>query len=173
MVGAGKQGIVYLLNRDNMGRFQASGDSQIVQSFPGGACGTGSCPIFGTPAYFNNAVYMAAFGDGLKAYSLIAGRLSLSAQSTNTFPWPGATPAISANGSSNGIVWALETNGSGAPAVLHAYPAAGVSTELYNSNQNPGRDNPGPAVKFTVPTVANGKVYVGAQGQLSAFGLLP
>jgi hypothetical protein len=70
-------------------------------------------------------------------------------------------------------VWALETNGSGAPVVLRAYSAADVSTELYNSNQNPGRDNPGQAVKFTVPTIANGKVYVGAQGQLSVFGLLP
>jgi hypothetical protein len=174
MVGAGKQGIVYLVNRDNMGKFQAGSDSQIVQWFPGGACGTGSCAIFGTPAYFNNTVYTVAVQDGLKAYSLVAGKLSLPpVQSPNTFPFPGATPVISASGSNNGIVWALETNGSGAPAVLHAYPAAGVSTELYNSNQNPGRDSPGPAVKFTVPTVANGKVYVGAQGQLSVFGILP
>ena len=173
MVSAGKQGIVYLLNRDNMGRYHAGSDSQIVQSFSGGSCNSGSCAIFGTPAYFNNTVYTAAVNDSLKAYSLAAGRLSLSAQSTNTFRWPGATPAISANGSTNGIVWALETNGSGLPAVLHAYSAAGVSAEIYNSNQNPGRDNPGAAVKFTVPTIANGKVYVGAQGQLSVFGLLP
>jgi hypothetical protein len=114
-----------------------------------------------------------AVGDRLKAYSLDAGQLSLSGQSTNTFQWPGATPAISANGSANGIVWALETNGSGAPVVLRAYSAADVSTQLYNSNQNLARDNPGQAVKFTVPTIANGKVYVGAQRQLSVFGLLP
>jgi hypothetical protein len=114
-----------------------------------------------------------AVGDRLKAYSLDAGQLSLSGQSTNTFQWPGATPAISANGSANGIVWALETNGSGQPVVLRAYPAADVSTELYNSSQNLARDNPGQAVKFTVPTIANGKVYVGAQRQLSVFGLLP
>ena len=173
MVSAGKQGVIYLLNRDNMGQFQAGSDSQIVQSFPGGGCGAGACPIFGTPAYFNGMVYTAAVQDSLRAYSLSAGRLSLSGQSSNTFQWPGATPAISANGSSNGIVWALETNGSGAPAVLRAYSAAGVSSELYNSSQNPQRDNPGQAVKFTVPTIANGKVYVGAQGQLSVFGLLP
>jgi hypothetical protein len=173
MVSAGKQGVIYLLNRDNMGRFQAGSDSQIVQSFPGGVCGPGTCAIFGTPAYFSNRVYTVAVGDRLKAYSLDAGQLSLSGQSTNTFQWPGATPAISANGSANGIVWALETNGSGAPVVLRAYSAADVSTQLYNSNQNLARDNPGQAVKFTVPTIANGKVYVGAQRQLSVFGLLP
>jgi hypothetical protein len=173
LVGVGKQGMVYLVNRDNMGRFQAGGDSQIVQSFPGGACGSGWCAIYGTPAYFNNTVYTVAVQDNLKAYSLGAGGLSLSAQSANTFAFPGATPAISANGSNNGIVWALETNASGARAVLHAYSAAGVSAELYSSDQNPARDNPGPAVKFAVPTIANGKVYVGAQGQLSVFGLLP
>jgi len=173
-MGAGKQGIVYLLNRDNMGKIQAGSNSQIVQSFSGGACaGGGSCAVFGTPAYFNNRVYTVAVDDRLKAYSLAAGRLSLSGQSNNSFPFPGATPAISANGSSNGIVWTLETNGSGAKAVLHAYSAADVSTELYNSNQNASRDNPGPAVKFAVPTIANGKVYVGTQGRLSVFGLLP
>jgi hypothetical protein len=173
MVSAGKQGVVYLLNRDNMGGFQAGSDSQIVQSF--GSCETGSCSMRSTPAYFNNRVYTVAATDRLKAYSLVDGRLSLplSAQSANTFRWPGATPAISADGSTNGIVWALETNGSGAPAVLRAYPAATVSTELYNSTQNSARDDPGPAVKFAVPTIANGKVYVGTQGQLSVFGLLP
>jgi len=173
MVSVGKQGIAYLLNRDNMGGFQAVSDSQIVQSFTWGLCGTGRCLIFGTPAYFENTVYMAAVGDKLKAYALGNGQLSLSGQSTNTFQWPGATPTISANGSNNGIVWALETNGSGATAVLHAYSAADVSIELYNSDQNLARDNPGRAVKFTVPTIVNGKVYVGAQGQLSVFGLLP
>ncbi|BAV34081.1 pyrrolo-quinoline quinone [Sulfuricaulis limicola] len=167
LVSAGKQGTIYLLNRDNMGKFQAANDSQIVQSLPR------PYPLFGTPAYFKNTVYMAAAGDRLNAYVLSNGQLSLSKQSTSIFGWPGATAVISANGSTDGIVWALETNGSGAPAVLHAYSAADVSIELYNSNQNSGRDYPGPAIKFSVPTVANGKVYVGSQYQVSVFGLLP
>jgi hypothetical protein len=79
---------------------------------------------------------------------------------------------VSANGSGHGLVWALETNGSGAPAVLHAYAADNIAVQLYNSTQNAGRDAPGAAIKFAVPTVAAGKVYVGTQGQVSVFGLL-
>ena len=172
MVSIGKQAIVYLINRDDMGKYQTGSDSQIVQSFS--VCGGGACGVYSSPAYFNNTVYTAAFGDGLRAFSLRDGQFSLpSLRSQNTFRWPGATPVISANGSSNGIVWALEVNGSGAPAVLHAYPAENVALELYNSNQNVARDDPGPAVKFTVPVVANGKEYVPSQGQVSVFGLLP
>ena len=174
MVGAGKQGTVYLLDRDNMGKFQVGRDSQILQSFPTGVCGAGACAMFSTPAYFNNTVYMAAAKDALKAYSLIRGRLSLLKQSSpSVLSWPGATPAVSANGTLNGIVWTLETNGSGLPAILHANAAADVSVELYTSNQNAARDDPGPAVKFAVPTVVNGKVYLGGQGRLSIYGLLP
>lgn len=167
LVSAGKQGTIYLLSRDNMGKYQTGSDSQIIQSLPG------PYSLFGTPAYFKNTVYMAAVGDRLKTYALSNGQLSLSGQSTNSFRWPGATPVISANDANNGIVWALEANGSGAPAILHAYSAEDVSTELYNSNQNSGRDYPGPAIKFAVPTIANGKVYVGTSDQLSVYGLLP
>lgn len=173
MISLGKQGIAYLINRDDMGKFQEGSDSQILQSFTWGSCGTGRCLIFGTPAYFGNMVYMAAVGDRLRAYALSGGRLTFSSQSSNFFRWPGASPVISADGSADGIVWALETNGSGAPLVLHAYSARDVSTELYNSNQEMVRDNPGPAIKFAVPTVMNGKVYVGSQFNVSVFGLLP
>jgi hypothetical protein len=128
--------------------------------------------VFGTPAYFGQTVYLAPVADKLRAFSLVGGKLVLSASSANTFGWPGATPVVSANGSSNGVVWALETNGSGAAAVLHAYPANNVGLELYNSTQNAARDTPGGAVKFAVPTVINGKVYVGTQDQLAVFGLL-
>lgn len=174
MLSIGKQGVAYLLNRNNLGRFQAGSDSQIVQSFGWGQCGTANCMIYGTPAYFDSKVYMAAVGDRLRSYTLSNGRFSATpVQSPNTFPWPGASPVISANGSNDGIVWALQTNGSGQAAVLHAYAAADVSTRLYGSDENPGRDNPGPAVKFTIPTVANGKVYIGSQYQVSVFGLFP
>ena len=173
MVVVGKEGVVYLLNRDNLGRNQPGSDNQIVQSFPGGVCGVGACSLRGTPAYFNNSVYTAAVSDRLKAYALVNGRLVGTGQSPNTFRWPGATPVISANGVTNAIVWALETNGSGATAVLHAYPAAAISTQLYNSNEILARDNPGPAIKYGIPTVANGRVYVASTSQVSVFGLLP
>lgn len=172
MVAVGKQGIIYLLNRDHLGNFQEDSDSQIVQSFSGGSCGIGHCLFFGTPAYFNNTIYTVAKQDSLKAYTLNQGQLTFAGRSLNTFPWPGATPVISANGSNQGIVWTLQTNGSGAKAILRAYLAENVATELYNSDQNAERDNPGPAVKFTIPTVANGKVFVGSQGRVSVFGLL-
>src|SRR5215472_2959500 len=172
MVSAGKGGTIYLVDRDNMGGFIANGnDQQIVQSIPG-AVGS----LFGTPAYFQNTLYFLAKGDVLRAFSLSNGKLGTSpaSQSSTVFGFPGATPVISANGASNGIVWVLQTDQAeaGGPAVLHAYLATDVSTELYNSNQNPGRDTPGPAVKFTVPTVIKGKVYVGTQTGLSVFGLL-
>jgi hypothetical protein len=173
MVAVGKQGIVYLLDRDDLGAYQAGSDSQIVQSFPGAACGPGYCAFRGTPAYFGNRVYTAAVGDSLRAYSLANARLSRAAQSANTFRWPGATPVVSANGAANGIVWAMETNGSGAPGVLHAYAAANVAERLFSSSENAGRDNAGPAIKFSVPTVAGGRVYIGSQYQVSVFGLLP
>jgi len=178
LVSAGKDGTIYLLNRDNMGQFlpaSAGQDPQIVQRVPS-ALGGG---LFGAPAYYAGKVYIAPAGDTLKAFDLSDGLLlpAPSAQSPTTFDFPGATSTISANGSntSTAIVWALQTDqyGTNGPAVLHAYSALNVATELYNSSDNLTRDNPGPAVKFTVPTVANGKAYVGTQTQLSVFGLLP
>lgn len=177
LVSAGKEGTVYLVNRDGMGHFQAGSNSQIVQTLPFAISGDG---LFGAPAYYANKVYFAGAVDTLKAFDLAGGLFSSStpsAQSPTIYGFPGATPVISANGtdSSSAIVWTLGTDqyGTHGPAVLHAYSALDVATELYNSDENPSRDNPGPAVKFTVPSVANGKVYVGTQTQLSVFGLLP
>ena len=168
LVQVGKEGTVYVTNRSKLGKFNSFNDSQIIQNLPGAVGG-----MWGMPAFWNNNVYFGGVGDNLKMFSFnpVAGILSTTPVSnTSTFyNYPGTTPSISANGASNGIVWAIQSDSN--PAVLHAYDATNLHTELYNTNQNPARDNPGNAVKFTVPTVANGKVYVPAQKQLSVYGL--
>jgi hypothetical protein len=97
------------------------------------------------------------------------------AESSTTFGYPGATPSISADGTSNGIVWEVQHGGTRAnpsPAVLYAYTASNVSQELYNSSMAGSRDQAGTSVKFVVPTIANGKVYVGTSTGLTVYGLL-
>jgi hypothetical protein len=174
VLGGGKGGIWYLLDRDNMGHFDPVNDSQIVQSVTivntSGGVFTG---MFDSPAYWNGNLYVSAVNDVLKAYSLSAGLLSFSPTSTSNvgnFSFPSPTPAVSANGTSNGVVWAMSSAGS----TLHAFDALNLATELYNSGQAAGnRDRTGQGVKFSVPTVANGKVYVGTQTELDVFGLFP
>ncbi len=172
LVECGKEGSVYLVDRDNMGGYNSTTD-QVVQELAGATGG-----IWGMPAYWNNTVYFGAQYDNLKAFSFNAngsGLLSDSAvsYSPESFAFPGPTPSISANGSANGILWAIQTDsyGSGGSAVLHAYDATNLANELYNSTQNGTRDTPGPAVKFAAATVAHGKVYVGTATQLAVFGL--
>jgi hypothetical protein len=169
VIGAGKQGIIYVVNRDNMGQFDPNAN-HVVQTLTGSIAG-----YFGTPAYFNGAVYFSGQGDFLGRYTLRSGLLSTAAVSKSPATLKsGCTPSISANGSTNGIVWAID-----APmttAVLHAYNAANVSKELYNSTQNATRDNMGAGIRFSVPTVANGRVYIGtrkgATNSLLIYGLL-
>jgi hypothetical protein len=139
--------------------------------------------MFGTPAYWNNTLYFGAEYDRLKAYPLSNGILSTdpSSLSTTSFGFPGALPVVSSNGNSSGIIWAIDNTNNGnvdwpsstlGPAVLHAYDATDLANELYNSTQAPnGRDQAGNAVKFTVPVVANGKVYVGTSSEVDVYGL--
>jgi hypothetical protein len=170
-VVAGKEGRIYLIDRDNLGHFNSVSD-QIVQELTGVINNNNLT----TPAYWQGNIYYASQQDNLKMFTLSNGLLSTGpvAFSPETFGYAGASPSISANGLSNGILWAVDTSALPAgAAVLRAYDATDVSHELYNSTQAGTRDTLGPAVKFTVPTVVNGKVYVGTGTELDVFGPLP
>ncbi len=146
-------------------------DSNIYQQLTGAMAGL----VYSTPAYFNGVLYYAADGDTLKAFPLTNAQLALtsSSQTTIKFPHPGPTPSISANGTQNGIVWAVESSLS-SPGVLHAYDPANLAHEFYNSTQAiNGRDSFGNGNKFIAPMIVNGKVYVGTQNGVAIFGLLP
>lgn len=166
VVGAGKDRNIYVLDQSNLGKFHAANDAiyqQMSGALPGGA--------WSSPAWFNGRLYYGGVGDYLRAFAFSGGSFALDSHSPNQFPYPGATPSISANGMSNGIVWAVENQ---PMAVLHAYDAANLAIELYNSNQaSGGRDHFGEGNKFIVPTIANGKVYVGTTNGVGVFGLLP
>jgi autotransporter-associated beta strand protein len=169
IVGCGKEGKIYLLDRDFMGNYNSANDNQIVQEIPNAVGGTWS-----SPAYFNNQIYYQGSGDVMKAFLITNGVIVTSpiSKSATSYGYFGATPVISANGTNNVIAWSTDSGayaGSG-PGVLHAYNATNLALELYNSSQNLARDNPGGAVKMTTPTVANGKVYVGAEYALSVYG---
>jgi chitodextrinase len=171
VIGGGKEGNMFMVDRDNMGGYGGNAnpvDSNAVQKF---SIGNG---IFSTAAFFNNGLYVAGAGGRLKvfAFNTTMGQFGTTqtSQSPTSFGFPGATPSISATGTSNAIVWAMNNNAycteqasSCGPAVLHAYDATNLATELWNSSQSAG-DAAGNAVKFTVPTVANGKVYIGTRG---------
>ena len=166
-IGSGKDGNIYLVDRDNLGKFDATGNRiwQEVDGQLGGA-------VFGSPAYFDGTVYFGAVGASLRAFSIAGAKLSATptSQSPEIFGYPGTVPAISADGSADGIVWAAENGTTGA---LHAYDAANLADELYDSNQAAGgRDQFGAGNKFITPTVANGRVYVGTTNGVAVFGLL-
>jgi hypothetical protein len=166
-VGAGKDENIYVVNRDNMGKFNSQNDDAIDQQISGAVDG-----IFSMPAYFNNTVYYAAVDDTLKAFPVTNAKLatSASAQSANIFPYPGGTPSVSANGTTNGIVWAVENSST---AILRAYDATTLQ-ELYDSNQaGNNRDHFGNGNKFITPVITNGKVFVGTPNGVAEFGLLP
>jgi hypothetical protein len=167
MVGAGKDGNIYVVDRDSMGRFNA-GTNQNYQTLSGVLTGG----IFSTPAYFNGTVYYGDVSGTLKAFAISSATLSATpqSQSATQFTYPGTAPSVSANGTANGIVWAHENTNT---AVLHAYDAANLAHEIYNSNQAAGnRDQFGTGNKYITPTVADGKVFVGTTNSVAVFGLL-
>lgn len=178
LVTSGKEGKLYLLNRDAMGNFCAScttTDTNILQSFMASSA-------FGTPAFWQNGLYFAGVDSPMMrfAFNPSSGTFdtSPSSQSGNNFPFPAATPSISSQGNSNGIAWAIDSSQYGlptpnqGPAVLYAYDATDLANELWDSAlAAANRDQAGDAVKFTVPTIANGKVYIGTRTEIDVYGL--
>ncbi len=166
-VGAGKDGNLYVVSRDSLGKFSSSRNNiwqQLSGVFGGG--------IFSTPAYFNGTLYYGPVGAALTAFTVKNAQLpsAPSSVTANTFAYPGTSPAVSANGTSDGIIWAHENS---APAVLHAYDASNLGQELYNSSQaSGGRDQFGAGNKFITPMIADGKVFVGTTNGVAVFGLL-
>jgi hypothetical protein len=193
----GNPAFVFLIDRDNMGQFNPTNNSQIVQNLQTPCCG-----LWGDPAFWQNSIYFASAYDSLRMFAFDPSTglfdTTSASQSANTFNFPDATPSISSQGASNGIVWAIDSglygyaspNAPGGvncysapnpppaactgPAVLHAYSATNLATEYWNSAQAASnRDQAGNAVKFTVPTVANGKVYVSTRTEVDVYGVLP
>ena len=166
MVGGGKDGNIYVVDRDSMGRFNGNSNN-IFQQLSGVLQG-----IFSTPAYFQSTLYYGDVGGTLKAFPIVNAKLAGTPRSvsSNVFGYPGTAASISANGAANGIVWAHENLNT---AVLHAYDAANLATQLYSSaSAANGRDNFGIGNKFITPTVADGKVFVGTTNSVAVFGLL-
>jgi hypothetical protein len=192
LVQMGKDGLIYLINRDSMG-FYNSGSNQVVQNFQA----TGG--FWGTPAFWQNNLYFAGAGDVMKQFAFDAAtpgqfNTSPSSQSIESFGFPDISPSVSSQGSTNGIVWGIDAglygyaspNAAGGincyvspvpaactgPAVLHAYSATNLATEYWNSAQGSGNQAAN-AVKFVPPTIANGKVYVSTRTEIDVYGLLP
>jgi hypothetical protein len=167
-VGAGKDTNIYVVDRDNMGKFNASSNNAVYQELPN-ALGQGAWSM---AALFNNTVYYAGNGDHLKAFPITSALLATTpaSESVTSFAYPGATPSVSSNGAQNGIVWAIENQGGA--GVLHAYDTTNLPTELYDSNQAPNSRDHFSDNKFVVPMIANGKVYVGTTNSVAVFGLL-
>jgi uncharacterized repeat protein (TIGR01451 family) len=173
LVSAGKNGTIYVVDRDNMGHYNTT--DRNVQTldniFPFGTPLPGN---YSSPVYFNGAVYFGPVADVVQMFKLTNGLLSTAPTSTTpqTFAYPGGALSTSANGTSNGILWAIQKNGTGG-GTLHAYDASNIAFELYNSDQAGTRDQLDAAAKFSVPLVVNGKVFVATEGRFTVFGLLP
>jgi outer membrane protein assembly factor BamB len=188
LVGGSKEGRLYLLDRDNLGKFNAGGNTQIPSSYlinnapceagNFGASDNTTKRIYSQPAYWNGRVYVATANGNLKSFSIAGGTLALSAESGNTFADRSPVATVSASGNTNGIVWGLEyvcaSEGGGAcsgEGLLHAYDATTLN-EIWNSDMNGAQDALGSGMTFLVPIIINGKVYAAHQSGIAVFGLL-
>ena len=174
-VTVGKDSVIYMVNRANMGGYNATSENnnQIVQALSGALPGSG---VRSVPAFINNTMYLNNYNDVLRGFKLSSGKFPATAtmKTSVTFGYNGTSPSISANGSKDVIVWTLKIDGyaTSSPTVLYAFDSN--LNELYDSTQaSDDRDQAGNAVKFTVPTIAKGRVYVGTQTELDVYGLLP
>lgn len=175
LIGGGKDGRIFVIDRDNMGGYQMT--DHVIQEVQTGTQQYDN--IFTTPTLWDNTIYYHEAQNVVQAFSWDpnSGLISTTPimQGTITYGGHGANTSLSANGTSNGILWDLDTSNSktAGPAILHAYDATSLKDELYNSDQAGGRDTAGPAVKFTIPTVADGHVFVGTASELDVYGPLP
>jgi hypothetical protein len=168
-IGAGKDSNIYIVDTTNMGKFNANNDSAIYQQINGALPGG----VWAVPAFLGEHVYFGPEGGQMLSFQFRNALLGTTptSKTATSFTYPGTSPSVSANGGTNGIVWAIEHVN---PSVLHAYTATNLATELYNTNQASGsRDQFGQAAHFGTPTIVNGKVYVGTTNSVAAFGLLP
>ena len=171
LVQTGKEGSIYLIDTAKMGKYSTTGTNNIVQELRSAIGG-----IWGAPAYFNNNVYFGPVYSSLVAFGIKNGQFTSTAPTSYSgtyYNYPGPTPSVSANGLTNGIVWAIQTDNwaSGGPAFLQAFDALNLNSTLYDSSATSGRDILDGAVKFTTPTIVNGKVYVGTSDAVFVFGL--
>jgi hypothetical protein len=173
LVAAGKTGTIYLVNRDNMGGYNTKGNKDnVVQELPGAVTS-----IYGAPIYWNNAIYLAGRNDNIKAFPFVNGVITTPPVETASAYVLTGVPAISANGSGNGILWLVRNlTPTNSATMLSAFNASTLQTnlvELYDTQQNSTRDALGTAPHFATPLVANGRVYVGTNTQVKVYGLFP
>jgi hypothetical protein len=170
LVTVGKDGVMYSLDRDRMGKYRADSNAHAIQAFKASKGGG-----YGAPAYWNGHVYLFGANDVMKEFTVDNGRISEAPAHQGTFPYHPATPVVSANGTKDGIVWVFLTKAWNAPegyGILQAYDARDVSRMLYTTATNSRRDAPGQVTRFAIPTVAAGRVYVGMKGGVWVYGLL-
>lgn len=172
LVVAGKGGTIYVVDRDHMGHYHAGDDTHAVDTILLGSS------AFGAPAYWNRNLYYLATDGFLLDFGVKNGKVlhPAVASGNRRFSDPGATPTVSANGSKDALVWILTSRHwdepDGPAAALHAYDATNVAHELYNSEERRERDRAGIGLRFNIPMVANGHVYVGAKKELDIYGLI-